>query len=139
MTHLKECLLNKAVNKYLRRIAMSIRKRTIPKLQGRRFTTVLSIALCIALTLNTGCISANQTKQSPMSKNKLTETTLAKKQTAEPTKTKQPNGLDNALKGVGEFAEGTAKFATGAVVVAGVVVGSMFLNYQVWKLSDKMF
>lgn len=114
-------------------------RTTISKFQSKGFTTVLSIVLCIALILNTGCNGANQVKQSPGSKGKLSETTLTKKQNAKPTKAKKPNGLDDTLKGVGEFVDGTAKFACGAAVCAGVVVGSMFCNYQVWKLSDKMF
>lgn len=118
---------------------MSKRKRTISNLRGRGFTTMLSLVLCVALTLNMGCSSANQSTRSPGSKDKLSETKLVKKQNAKSTTAKQPNGLDNTLKGVGEFVDGTAKFATGAVVVAGVVVGAMFLDYQVWKLSDKMF
>ena len=48
-------------------------------------------------------------------------------------------GLDKTLKGVGEFAEGTVKFATGVAVVGGVVVGTLFVDYQLWRLADKMF
>lgn len=53
------------------------------------------------------------------------------------------SGLGDAINGLGKALKGTAKFTLDAAVVggtvAGIVIGSMFLDYQVWRLQDKMF
>lgn len=58
-------------------------KTTTSKPRSRRLTAMISLVLCVAITLNTGCSSVNQTTQAYGSKAKLSEAT--------PAKNKQPN------------------------------------------------
>ena len=51
----------------------------------------------------------------------------------------ESNGFNDTLDGVEEFVWDAAKFIGQVALVGAVVVGAMFVDYQMWRLADKMF
>jgi len=43
------------------------------------------------------------------------------------------------INGLGKTLEGAVKFTRDVAVVAGTVIGILFVDYQLWRLADKMF
>ena len=86
--------------------------------------------LIIAIGLSTlGCNSGNHSN-----KRLATNNRIAKHQ-----EEKNTRGLGGVINGLGKTIEGTAKVTLAVVVVGGVAIGSLFLDYQVWGLQDKIF
>ena len=93
-------------------------------------STVLIWLLTLAIGLSAlGCNSSNHSVKQLATGNRI----------AEHHRGNKSSGLGGVVNGLGKALEGPAKFSLGVAAVGGVVLGAMFLDYQVWRLQDKMF
>ena len=106
---------------------------------------VISLILCTALTFTVGCQSTNHTTRCPKKENVLSDNSHLKVQEVEAPKVprekppQESNGFNDTLDGVEEFVWDAANFTGQVALVGAVVVGAMFVDYQMWRLADKMF
>ena len=109
------------------------------------YKAVISLILCTALTLNVGCQSTNYTTRCPQKDNVLSDNLHLKAQEVQAPRTQaekppqETNGFNDTLEDVEEFVWDAAEFTGRVVLVGVVVVGSMYVDYQMWRLADKMF
>jgi hypothetical protein len=93
-------------------------------------STVLIWLLIFAIGLSAlGCNSGNHSAKQLATGNKI----------ATHPRENKASGLGGVVNGLGKALEGPAKFSLCVATVGGVVLGAMFLDYQVWRLQDKMF
>ena len=107
---------------------------------------IITILLCLSLVtteLHAKVTNEKEKQKTPLSLNSVAKSLGGAVNGVGKAIGRTTNGvgktLGRTINGVGEFAEGTVRFATNVAVVGGIVVGCMFLDYQVWELSDMMF
>jgi hypothetical protein len=101
--------------------------------------TIISLILCTALNLNTGCQSIQQKplslQKDTASQNKIQE--IEPKGTAQ-NQSKISQNIDEALEGMGEFITETAN-SVSYIPIAGAVVAAVCLDYESWRTLVEAF